>query len=907
MAAPAVKHDPSSIEPPTPKKGTYGKRQRLPPPTPVPKPRSAGFVLRSRRSNTADFSEYVDVQQTDKLIRKFFDESRQGGPQDEPNAIHTRHQHIGRQIKRLLQIHPSSDPQAGTGATIISSRSMVTQQTPNGQTYGQIVTCHPYDVALNVSTYDVNKMRRTASTATQGHPKRNRSVKNAEINPDPGLSLKRRSNGLPELAQEHPALEVDCDPQSTVAGPQEPASKVLIHRVFNSRKRKEMITPTQIPTDIFRPCGGAPVIPSPRKSVLHHDLGFASNWTESFSASQEPEAKDSPSQLSKRDADNEPIGRDFAIGGADLLQRLQDSERRSCSPEKGAEPQDVVAGLSHNYPPSAFPSFRQRIEEYRAINTHDNVQSHTPQKVQQRPSALPSSANELVSEGRPRLKPSPIIQRHSKQPSVISAETAAEDVQSDASSGVVSNAQSAVFMRGQIATDHSHTRKPSMPGPPPIGALPSLPEVRDGVAPATPRFRESSQRVAVLGKSPGTVAVPTKSPKRPEYRFVPSDCSPPKVKKSAPLKQSKEAAPEQLIHSSTQIRTKREGLVFLRSDQLPKSVSADDMERWQQQRNERTNACKSRDLARNRFRKATKENVDTAVSGGTRCEKRYDDIEVQPITEDSSFSSLFSARHGPHTSQATDLSPSNTMHHGESSALFNYRKGNTISQRLSPIMLVAEQIPIPPNQSIPSQLNCASHRDSINEETENSRFDRDHPEEALRILRPSGFQYSPSHPPSPSLQSLEDQVKARPISAHSMTATRPLASRTTTPFMHSLLRAQSNQSSHRTSMHEAQVSDLEARLSAIEKKNVMLERAFFAVINTSAPYGGFDGGGGPSMIYSGGEEMSNGGSSDGIGGGVGKRSSGGSVTESLYVGLENLLALHASEVAKRLSMSSEPP
>ncbi len=907
MAAPAVKHDPSSIEPPTPKKGTYGKRQRLPPPTPVPKPRSAGFVLRSRRSNTADFSEFVDVQQTDKLIRKFFDESRQGGPKVEPKAIHARHQHIGRQIKRLLQIHPSSEPRAGTGATTISSRSMVTQQTPDGRTYGQIVTCHPYDVALNVSTYDVNKMRRTASTATQGHPKRNKSVKTAEVNPDSELSLKRRSNGLPELTQEHPALEVGCHPHSTDAGLQEPASKVLIHRVLNSRRRKEMITPTQIPTEIPRPCVGAPVIPSPRKSILHHDLGFASNWTESFSASQEPEAKDSPSQISKRDPDNEPIGRDFAIVGADLLRHLRDKERRSCSPEKGAEPQDVVAGLSHSYPASAFPCFRQRIEDLRAINTHGNTQSHTPQDIQERPSAPPSSANELVSEGRPRLKPSPVIQRHSKQPSVISAETAAEDVQSDASSGVVSNAQSAVFMRGQIATDDSHTRKPSMPGPPPIGALPSLPEIYDGPAPATPRFRDASQRVKVLGNSPRTVAVPTKSPKRPEYRFVPSDCSPPKVKKSAPLKQSKDAAPEQLIHSSpTQVRTKREGLVFLRPDQLPKSVSADDMDRWQQQRNERTNACKSRDLARNGFRKANQESVDTAISGGTRCEKRHDDIEVQPSTEDSSFSSLFSARHGPHTSQATDLSPSNTMHRGESSALFNYRKSSTISQRLSPIMVVAEQKPIAPDQNISSQMDRASHRDSINE-TENSRSGRDHPEEALRILRPNGFQSSPSHPPSPSLQLLEDQVKARPISAHSMTAPRPVASRTPTPFTHSILRAHSNRSSHRTSMHEAQVSDLEARLSAIEKKNVMLERAFFAVINTSAPYGGFDGGGGPSIIYSGGEGLSNGGSYNGIGGGAGERSSGGSATESLYVGLENLLALHASEVAKRLSTSSEPP
>jgi len=565
-----------------------------------------------------------------------------------------------------------------------------------------------------------------------------------------------------------------------------------------------------------------------------------------------------------------------------------------------------VAGLSHNYSASAFPNFRQRIKDLRASNTqNENQRSTAPLlDIQEPPTAPPSLSTANLAESRPMLKPSPIIHHHSKPPSIVSAESAAEDVQSDASSGVVSNAQSADIMRGQIATDHhhhAHTHKLPMPGPPPTGALPSLPEGHDDEAPTTPRFSGSSQRVNTPGKSPGTVAVPTKSPKRPEYRFLPSDCSPPMVKQPASPQNFKETAPEQLIpSSSTQIRIKRQGVAFPRPDQLPKSVSAGDMDQWQQQRNEKTKACKAQDLARLRSHKATIENVNATVSGRTKCEEHRVGIAVQPSIEDLCNSSLFSGRHRPHASQTTDLSLSTTPQNERISALPKSRESSTLSQRLSPIMVVAEQEPVSPVLRLPSQNGRASNRNSINDEASNTRFSRDSTEELPRTFQTIGFHSGPSHPASPSLQLPEDEVKARPLTAHSMTASRPVASRTPPPFTHSLLRAQSNRSSHQTSMHEVQVSELEARLSAIEKKNVMLERAFLAVINTSAAYGGFGGGGGPNLIQGDGERLSNGGSG-------GERSSGGRATESLYVGLEHLLALHASEVGRRLSTSSGPP
>jgi len=855
-----VKHDPTPLEPPTPKNSTSWKRKRPPLPPPKPKPRSAGFVFRSKISNTANFSEFADVHQTNKLIRTFFDESRQERPKDESEAIYTRHQHFRRQIKKMLQIYPSSQQEAAKGATTISTTSMVAQQTPGGRKYGQIVTGHPYDVSLNVSTYDVNK-RRAASAATQGTHKRNTAVKDAELDHHSELPSDKQSNGLLDSKQKQPAQEVRDDTK--------------IRRGFNNKKRKETVVPAQPITDIPKSHIDAPVIPSPRKSVLNHDLGFASNWVESFSASQESEAKQSPSQKPISRADNEPVSRDLATSGPNLFQRLRDNRRRSRSPEKRAEAQDAVAGLSHNYPPSAFPSFRQRIEDLRASNARNESQIPTapPLGLQHPPPAPPSSPIAIASEVRPMLRPSPIIEHHSKPPSVVSAESAAEDVQSDTSSGVVSNAQSAVFMRGQIGTGHYHaanTRKPPMPGPPPTGALPSLPEGHDSVAPTTSRISESSPRANTLEKSPATVAVPPKSPRRAGYRFFPSDCSPPKVKQPASPERLDETAPEQLVApSSTQMRVKRQGVSFPRPDQLPKSVSVGDLDQWQQQRKEKTKTCKARDLARTRSHKATIEDVDCAFSRETSDVEHHRGIAVLPSISNSFTSKIFSARHKPHASQASDTSLSTTLQNRESS---------TLSQRLSPIMVVAEQEPTSPIPRMSSEKSQCSHRNTINEDAVKSRFSRESTEEAPRIFQTNGFHPGPAHPVSPSLQLPEDEeVKARPLSAHSMPTSRPVASRTPTPFTHSLLRAQSNRSSNRVSMHEVQISELEARLSAIEKKNVMLERAFLAVINTSAAYGGFGGGGGASGIHDGGERLSNGGSSNGNGGSAGERSSGGSV------------------------------
>lgn len=82
------------------------------------------------------------------------------------------------------------------------------------------------------------------------------------------------------------------------------------------------------------------------------------------------------------------------------------------------------------------------------------------------------------------------------------------------------------------------------------------------------------------------------------------------------------------------------------------------------------------------------------------------------------------------------------------------------------------------------------------------------------------------------------------------------------------------------------VTELEARIEAVERKNCLLERAFLAILDAGA---GYDGGAGA-------REQ--------------RRSSG---TESLYMGLENLLAVHAGEAgtpvagsAGRLSTSSVP-
>lgn len=382
-----------------------------------------------------------------------------------------------------------------------------------------------------------------------------------------------------------------------------------------------------------------------------------------------------------------------------------------------------------------------------------------------------------------------------------------------------------------------------------------------------PKGSESSQTMTI----PATIAIPPKSPKRQEYSSMPADCSPSKIKRpGSPVRTNAAIEPEQVISStSSPVRAKRQGISTACPDHLPESMSVGALSLLQKQRNEYTSARKARDLARMESHKATIEVVETHAPSMTNRHEIHEGIAILPSVRDSDASSLFSAKHTHQTSQTSEASASVTLQNRES---------RTPSHKISPIIVVAEQEPIPPLHRMPSQKARVS-TSSIGE----------HP----RSFQMSGFRHGTSQSVSPSLRLPGGDFRVSPSSAHSMPTFRLVVSRVPTPFAHSLLRTESDRSSHRGIVQD--VSELEARIAAMEKKNLMVERALLAVIDTSACFGG-------SAVSSNNmcEQDDN---RSNICGGGGDRSSGASGAETLYGGLADLLALHASEAGARLNGS----
>ena len=464
----------------------------------------------------------------------------------------------------------------------------------------------------------------------------------------------------------------------------------------------------------------------------------------------------------------------------------------------------------------------------------------------------------MTQERVPRTKSSPVINYHSKGPSVVSADSTAEDIQSDVSSGVVSNAQSAVFVK-----------VPPQPGPAPLAPLPSLPEGLDNFASATPRASQSTRRLASPKSSPSKV-LSQKSPARSQYKLYPSvDSSRPK-RSGSPVRMNATTEPKQMMTPpSPPLRSKRRGFSF------PQSMNVgtpDELEQWRKERAENTRQRKLRDLAHTRSHKVTSAEIEPITRDTVNGEMHDDGVAALPSPMNSSSSAIFPFKHRPQVSQVSNLSASTTLQNRDSS---------TLLQKLSPIIVVAEQEPTSRVQRAPSS---------------NPHFRKDNANKQTRGPSINGFYPMPPRLVSPTLQGLEDESKVRPLSSHSLPVPRPVASRVPTPHLSPPLRGSSYRSLHLSSMHE--MSGLKARLSAMERKNAMLERAFLAVLDTSAAFGGSLGRNG--MEGAGGDTASS------LAGRNGDRFSGTSDTESLNVGLENLMALHGRDISARWSTSSDP-
>ena len=531
-------------------------------------------------------------------------------------------------------------------------------------------------------------------------------------------------------------------------------------------------------------------------------------------------------------------------------------------------------------------SIRDSVAQHAVLASLVPVDPAAPSKQLQ----IPATNAEQPQINAASARNSAISNSHSKTASGRSTASGVEDNFSDISSAVISDAQSVLLQRPRSNQDGSHavgTRKPA--GPAPTGPLPSLPEGVDVQPPATPRLSESSQRMPSPERSPGKNWNKTST----RYKLTPTETYPPR---RPPSPERRNAAKE-----ADQLTRKPAALVRIQSTNIrpfpspPPSpdrvevkgrkpgnleVASADMDTTQKnhldQRNERTKMLKARDLAKEKSLAATSVDepqppVPKLVNGtdghhGTieRFIESYGDVRTPDPPEVQN------------TLQASSLEPASLPPSTEQRETIGPRISN---QAFSPIVTVAEQTPSAPVESPQSTNPLCQNGDEIH----------------LQVPRADAV--GSEQPPIvfeevflPDNQE-DEQMPEMMESKH-----RRVSTRVPTPFNPLMLRNDNYPRSSPRSSYAAADNDLEARMTAMEKKNQLLEQAFLAVVDASASM----------SIYSDGGSVDGDGLSGSVTGssnnkfeGNNGRESGGSrhrelSNDKLASSLERLLARHGS-------------
>ena len=891
-------------------------------------PRNGGLTKLNTLEDWAEFSN----ERKFESIRKYLLEADPAQLQDAPKPEARKHfleslfrsrsnRRTSKQPRKWRQMQSPDEER-----TI----PVLTQRTSKGGRYGQIVTSQVYDAHHNASTYEVNLSREALAG------KETRKVGQAKDSmkaPRGGMSLPMKVNGLKSFIHPTHRLSVyKADEQQSpvqtsssyqVIGDQGAAAQSVANHCAVGTQIKDPASEQSI-RHTAKPIIDAPLRP------LHHTnesfFGLSKEHSHLLLRDDRKVGTPRASQTSVSETDRQPNIRDFAPDRLATVQRSRAVRARSRSPVKSLCKQKSITTSATSM--SISPTYEGQPPNFEA--TAPRIRKPVPTYTNMPLQGPPSTPIPLSPEPKNFLKPSSTTDSPPKNLSMISTESNQEDIYSDNSSVVVSNAQSAILIRSGGASNN-HTRTPPQPGPAPTRALPSLPE---GQAPLTPRLLSESDQPSPERLLP--IKVPPKSPAR--YRYTPMDANdPPRKPEVSPPKvvttEAKETKSSSVVAPTKPAREQSQSVAFEKVQSLPKSMSVGDIEKRQQQRVETIKVIKARDMARMKTREAAVEEsepdtiagANTEVgSGGANREVRHEGLVLlpSPTDLDDSTSAPFPCFAEHHDSQLSRLSASTTLLHRTSSTL-----SRPYSQNLSPIIVVAEQEPVCPRVSIQR-----SHSQKSHSTTENQR----HPLtlKSMNGLRPFPFPAT-SKPLAPSLHFPSNderdlEIESRPSSAHSMPQptttsysnnTNPIRPRAPTPFSTSLMHAQSlakrSSQSQRssTSMHNIDahmdagtdrglhLSELEARIEAVERKSLLLEKALLAAVDGAAGLEGRrkDGlsGLGPNLGMSAGE---------------GRRASAASGNESaagsLYAGLENLLAVHAGEFGAgdrvRLSTASVP-
>ncbi|KAL8831971.1 MAG: hypothetical protein Q9170_005065 [Blastenia crenularia] len=467
-----------------------------------------------------------------------------------------------------------------------------------------------------------------------------------------------------------------------------------------------------------------------------------------------------------------------------------------------------------------------------------------PIKFQMRPqrASLPKTPRTSLDDPSTLKETSPVVNGKVKASSPVScSDSVATDGQSDAESVQIMNAQSAELIHGQ-GTFGYHGRssnKPPRSGPAPTRALPSLPEDRSNTMSRSPEVNKDAPSVPVSqlasGSSPKTAAAKS-PPKGHRYRLSPVKNNLRKdvptlaeLKPSAKFTEEFPQPPRSLIPrtSSEAISPCRNGesgslntvtpyrngnspaavdqtsapsgASTTQSAQVEKRKSIDpDQDNlylpWQESRVDRVDrvkALKARDLQR--LRSGLKE-----VTSQTQTNEKADTLAEAMTTGKNLISPGQNDSPGLPFRDPKYVQGSNRVNAKERGRPMSC----TTKMDVSPIVTVAEQPPCLANDLRPDSLYH-------NLPTENPAMENDacnHPKKVNGISDPHHQFLAPSEP----------------------------VNRTSTPSSTTAGRLDPSSSSRRHS--HASTSDLEARIASLEKKNLLLEKAFMAVIDASSGF-----------------------------------------------------------------------
>ncbi|KAL6721864.1 hypothetical protein ACLMJK_000969 [Lecanora helva] len=750
-------------------------------------------------------------------------------PQRKPFSEASKH------FRRIFHVHQKMKETSN----LSEDPRIAFRETSNGRKYGQI-----YDPSNTISTYEVNNIVR--STATKGSRKSTASSKKMSKEGRPERSTEKNSeqiNSLVIKSSVHRPKRKDHSVQECVcSGAQD------VHFCQNA------LVPTE--TDKIQYIDELPPL-SPIKVSLDEDIGSPQAHLEN-PISRQPHKRPIFPLTSLQRSEDRPQIRDFANATPSASHQYQSAQPKS---KDRIAVQESIAGAPHNY--GGFPRYG---EQFDGIQTSEAKKpSHRGKnraaKFEERSPPAPLSPTAYPPDSGIAFESSPTTDDHCKRAPVVSADSATEDAHSDTSSVIISNAQHGTRPRGQPTTGSlgvNSVHIPPMPSPPPTTALPSLP--RTHYTPAPLQAIETTSKKKALEHKTIEQDSSQISPKKNGYSFFPRECGPSKGKQLAfpavPTKEVNTAA-RPPPPSPSPLRVKKRGRSNTSHNCVAGGVQNGASKQYQQQ-----------ELVQRQPWPLTHKSSQSMIVEGksewrnSETHSKHNHVSSDPQESDNSSGLEPIPSHPPHKAEP-----------------------NRAPIQLSPITVVASQEPTKPPPLTPSQKPQHNHITTTDVAPS--------PQKQLYDSHPF-----PSQTANPPAKERNDE----PLSPHQPESTHShsLSTRTPTPLTHTLFRTHSVRSQQRASWSpesetndSERVSELEARLAAIEKKNVMLERIFLAM---QAGLGMSDGMGEREGVVNG---RRVGGGVDGCGGG------GGGVVVNGVDGRKGDPAGWEKEVAFRLGEGSE--